>query len=76
LHILTLIAAITITVAANQFTGKVVRVIDGDTVVLNFNGNVRLIGVDTPETVHPSKPVEHFGKEASEFALSCIMQII
>ncbi len=26
-----------------------------------------LIGVDTPETVHPQKPVEAFGKEASEF---------
>ena len=31
---------------------------------------VRLIGVDTPETVHPRKPVEHFGKEASEFTKS------
>jgi micrococcal nuclease len=28
---------------------------------------VRLIGVDTPETVHPSKPVEAYGKEASRF---------
>ncbi|MCG2772505.1 MAG: thermonuclease family protein [Desulfobacterales bacterium] len=28
---------------------------------------MRLIGVDTPETVHPQKPVEYFGKEASEF---------
>jgi micrococcal nuclease len=28
---------------------------------------VRLIGVDTPETKHPKKPVERFGKEASEF---------
>jgi micrococcal nuclease len=27
----------------------------------------RLIGVDTPETVHPSKPVEHYGREASLF---------
>ena len=26
-----------------------------------------MIGVDTPETVHPNKPVEYFGKEASEF---------
>ncbi|MBI4848901.1 MAG: thermonuclease family protein [Nitrospirae bacterium] len=46
------------------------RVIDGDTIVVVMNGKtekVRLIGVDTPETVHPSKPVEHFGKEASAF---------
>lgn len=44
-----------------------IRVIDGDTIVLEGNEKVRLIGVDTPETVHPNKPVEHFGKEASEF---------
>lgn len=46
------------------------RVIDGDTIVVDVNGKeerVRLIGVDTPETVHPEKPVEYFGKEASEF---------
>ena len=29
--------------------------------------SVRLIGVDTPETVHPNKPVEFFGKEVSAF---------
>ena len=43
---------------------------DGDTVVLLVDGvpvKVRLIGIDTPETVHPSKPVEHYGKEASAF---------
>ena len=43
------------------------RVIDGDTFVLAGGEKVRLIGVDTPETVHPSKPVEFFGKEASAF---------
>ncbi len=50
---------------------KVVRVVDGDTIVIeNQNRNhrtVRLIGVDTPETVHPSKPVQFYGKEASRF---------
>jgi len=30
-------------------------------------GTVRLIGVDTPETVDPRQPVEYFGKEASDF---------
>lgn len=48
----------------------VFRVIDGDTVVLKFGGEtemVRLIGVDTPETVHPTKGVECFGPEASAF---------
>lgn len=49
---------------------RVVRVIDGDTIVVLINGvetKVRLIGVDTPETVHPQKPVEAFGIEASNF---------
>ncbi len=43
------------------------RVIDGDTIVLDGGERVRLIGVDTPETVHPNKPVEYYGKEASAF---------
>jgi len=45
----------------------VTRVVDGDTMVLDGGEKVRLIGVDTPETVHPNKPVERFGKEASAF---------
>ena len=50
---------------------NVVKVVDGDTVKLNINGKtetIRLIGIDTPETVHPSKPVECFGIEASNKA--------
>lgn len=47
------------------------RVVDGDTIVVNFptgeQERVRLIGVNTPETVHPKKPVEYYGKEASDF---------
>ena len=46
------------------------RIIDGDTIELKTETGlvkVRLIGVDTPETVHPSKPVEHYGREASLF---------
>lgn len=46
----------------------VTRVIDGDTIEVRTDAGVmrvRYIGVDTPETVHPSKPVECFGKEAS-----------
>lgn len=45
------------------------RVVDGDTVhVINANGEtlkLRLLLIDTPETVHPNKPVEPFGPEAS-----------
>lgn len=43
------------------------RVIDGDTVVLDGGERVRLIGVDTPEVHHPSKPVQYFGRQASAF---------
>lgn len=46
------------------------EVIDGDTIVVESRGDsehVRLIGVDTPETVHPTKPVGCFGKEASTY---------
>jgi micrococcal nuclease len=45
----------------------VTRVVDGDTLVVSGVGTVRLIGVDTPETVDPRQPVQFFGKEASEF---------
>ncbi|CAB4548083.1 MAG: thermonuclease family protein [Actinomycetes bacterium] len=44
------------------------RVVDGDTVVVDVDGRretVRLIGIDTPETVRPGSPVECFGPEAS-----------
>lgn len=55
--------------AAQQAT--VERVIDGDTIVIKLSTGqiekVRLIGIDTPETVHPSKPVEYFGREASAY---------
>jgi micrococcal nuclease len=44
-----------------------VRVIDGDTIELDGGERVRLIGVDTPETVDPRRPVQYFGKEASAF---------
>ncbi len=43
------------------------RVVDGDTLVLDGGERVRLSGVDTPETVDPRRPVQHFGKEASAF---------
>ena len=44
------------------------RVVDGDTIVVVIDGQretVRLIGIDTPETVKPNTPVECFGPEAS-----------
>lgn len=50
-----------------SMSARIQRVKDGDTVVLSSGETVRLAGVDTPETVHPRKPVEFFGKEASNF---------
>jgi micrococcal nuclease len=50
---------------------KVERVVDGDTFVAGVNGRrerVRIIGVDTPESVDPNRPDEPFGAEASDFA--------
>jgi len=40
------------------------RVIDGDTIVLDDDRRVRYIGINTPETVHPNKDVECYGKES------------
>jgi|LSQX01.1.fsa_nt_gb micrococcal nuclease len=51
-------------------TVRVIRVVDGDTVEVNIQGTkekVRLIGVDTPETVHPTIGEEPYGIEASDF---------
>lgn len=48
---------------------RVTRVIDGDTIEVDIDGSVykvRYIGIDTPETVHPSEPIGCFGKEASD----------
>jgi micrococcal nuclease len=65
-------------------TGKVTRVVDGDTIEVKVTGrvdgpgagdarigssyNVRLIGIDTPESVKPNSPVECFGRESSAAA--------
>ena len=54
---------------------RVLRVEDGDTITINMNGKeerVRFIGVDTPETQDPRKPVQCFGKAASEFTKQLI----
>ena len=49
----------------------VVRVIDGDTIEVQIAGataTVRLMGIDTPETKHPTRPVEYYGPEAAALA--------
>jgi micrococcal nuclease len=50
--------------------GRVVKVVDGDTVHVRVGGRretVRYIGVDTPESVKPGSPVQCFAKRASVF---------
>jgi micrococcal nuclease len=42
------------------------RVIDGDTIELESGQIVRYIGIDTPETIHPLKGQECFGREATQ----------
>lgn len=63
--------------AKNQITTNylVTDVVDGDTIKVSINGvvdTVRIIGINTPETVDPRKPVECFGKEASMKANSLL----
>lgn len=54
--------------AGRGLAATVVHVIDGDTLDLRVAGTperVRLLGIDTPETVKPGHPVECYGPEAS-----------
>jgi micrococcal nuclease len=53
------------TIKSNENLFKVTRVIDGDTIEIEGGEHVRYIGIDTPETVDPRKPVQCFGVEAS-----------
>ncbi|WP_103105431.1 thermonuclease family protein [Brevibacillus reuszeri] len=53
--------------ANGQMEATVKRVVDGDTFELENGEKVRMIGMDTPETVKPNHPVEPYGKEASNF---------
>ncbi len=47
---------------------SVTRIVDGDTMAVSSGETVRLIGIDTPETKHPSQPVECFGAQATQHA--------
>jgi micrococcal nuclease len=67
---------------ARMLRAEVIDHIDGDTIRVRISGppaelraveTIRLIGVDTPETVHPSRPVEYFGREASAFTKSRLL---
>ncbi len=58
------------------YKAKIKRVVDGDTAIIYFlttdgtrykEERIRFIGVNTPESVDPNRPVEYYGKEASDF---------
>ena len=51
---------------------KVIDVVDGDTIRTRL-WSIRLIGIDAPETVHPSRSVERFGKVASAMARELLL---
>ncbi len=56
----------------------VIRIIDGDTIIVEIDGiqeKIRLIGVDTPEVVDSRKTVECFGKEASAFIKNLLTDV-
>ncbi len=62
---------------------NVIRIVDGDTIEVDLvpPGDkpemLRLIGVDTPETVHPAMPVQFFGPESTQFTKNmCLGQSV
>ena len=71
--VLPLLLALPVLAVSGDEVGSVLRVVDGDTLQVTIAGRaekVRLIGVDTPESVDPRRPVQYFGKEAAEFTRS------
>jgi micrococcal nuclease len=68
-------AATTATTLPHGANATVVRVVDGDTIIADIGGTatrIRLIGMDTPETVDPRKPVQCYGPQASHHTKSLL----
>lgn len=67
----------TLSPPADGVQAVVSYVVDGDTIDVVFNDGtkerVRLTLIDTPETKHPTKPVQPFGPEASDFAKKALL---
>ena len=64
------VGGVAVVAAAGPPTATVTKVVDGDTIDVSYGGSehrVRLLNVDTPETVDPNEPVECLGPEASNF---------
>ncbi|MEM7346109.1 MAG: thermonuclease family protein [Chloroflexota bacterium] len=62
-------------IPAEAMRARVIRVADGDTLTVmiedgqlaGFEETIRMLGIDTPETVHPKRPPECYGQQASDF---------
>ena len=51
------------------------KCVDGDTIKILMNNKehtIRMLAVDTPESVHPTKAVEYYGKDASDFTCNLV----
>ncbi len=73
---LAVLAALSSPAAAQTGPAQVDRVIDGHTIRVRLDGDrstVRLTGVDTPETRHPTRGVEPYGPEASAYTTARLM---
>lgn len=76
--LLLIIMFLSLSVRVNAIEKDVVKFskcVDGDTIKVILDGEertVRLLAVDTPESVHPTKGVEYYGKEASDFTCDII----
>lgn len=60
---------------ADAGVGVVTHLVDGDTLDVDLDGTterVRLIGVDTPESVAPNRPVQCYGTEASAYLAALV----
>ncbi len=54
---------------------KLSKCVDGDTIKVKIDDKeytVRMLAIDTPESVHPKKKVEYYGKEASEYTCNIV----
>ena len=65
-------AAMQASLPSGAVPAELVRIVDGDTIVVRISGRsgqetVRLIGIDTPETKKPDTPVQCYGKEATSY---------
>lgn len=61
--------------SSDKQTVELIKCVDGDTATFNINGKrkkVRFLGIDTPESVHPYKEVEEYGKSASEYTCNLL----